>query len=216
MTGEVEIAFIVAETVLEKRRFRCLTSSIRRSDFDGQCHDHGGTSKHFSVWARLSRPRVAGKINEGGLPANAIVFMGLVTLRFCGRRHSSKSCCRRPSNGGKYVFTVVAVLLLKATHEWSREVIFSMPCYPLPALIFLAITGWTVLYTATQYYGQLLVTAAIIAVGYPFFQRICSGAVNGVTVYLPKTSHNVVTLRGIFLKAANRFWGPLFYNRPMP
>lgn len=52
--------------------------------------------------------------------------------------------------------------------------IFTMPWYPLPALIFLAITGWTVLYTAIQYPVQLLVTAAVIALGYPLFQRIRS------------------------------------------
>ena len=56
----------------------------------------------------------------------------------------------------------------------NERSIFTMPWYPLPALIFLAITGWTVLYTAIQYPVQLLVTAVAIAVGYPFFQRIRS------------------------------------------
>jgi len=52
--------------------------------------------------------------------------------------------------------------------------IFTMPWYPLPALIFLAITGWTVFYTVIQYPVQLLVTAVVIALGYPFFERIRS------------------------------------------
>ena len=57
-----------------------------------------------------------------------------------------------------------------------------MPWYPLPALIFLAITGWTVLYTAIQYPIQLLVTAAVIALGYPPLSANSFGAVNGSDV----------------------------------
>ena len=178
MTGEVEIAFIVAETVLgESGAFvvslllsGVLISTVSAMIMAGpRALQRLGQDYRGLAWL--------GKINEGGLPANAIVFMGLVALAFLWTSTFEQILLVAGLvMAANTFFTVVAVFVSRKrrTSGHREESIFSMPCYPLPALIFLAITGWTVLYTAIQYPVQLLVTAAIIAVGYPFFQRICS------------------------------------------
>ena len=176
MTGEVEIAFIVAETVLgESGAFivslllsGVLISTVSAMIMAGpRALQRLGQDYRGLAWL--------GKTNEGGLPANAIVFMGLVALGFLWTSTFEQILLFAGLvMAANTFFTVVAVFVSRRRRmSLPRDgSIFTMPWYPLPALIFLAITGWTVLYTAIQYPVQLLVTAAVIALGYPFFQRI--------------------------------------------
>ncbi|HCG95806.1 MAG TPA: amino acid permease [Halieaceae bacterium] len=178
MTGEVEIAFIVAETVLgESGAFivslllsGVLISTVSAMIMAGpRALQRLGQDYRGLAWL--------GKTNEGGLPANAIVFMGLVALGFLWTSTFEQILLFAGLvMAANTFFTVVAVFVSRRRRMSLPPggSIFTMPWYPLPALIFLAITGWTVLYTAIQYPVQLLVTAAVIAVGYPFFQRIRS------------------------------------------
>jgi len=178
MTGEVEIAFIVAETVLgESGAFivslllsGVLISTVSAMIMAGpRALQRLGQDYRGLAWL--------GKTNEGGLPANAIVFMGLVALGFLWTSTFEQILLFAGLvMAANTFFTVVAVFVSRRRRmSLPRDgSIFTMPWYPLPALIFLAITGWTVLYTAIQYPVQLVVTAAVIALGYPFFQRIRS------------------------------------------
>ena len=178
MTGEVEIAFIVAETVLgESGAFivslllsGVLISTVSAMIMAGpRALQRLGQDYRGLAWL--------GKTNEGGLPTNAIVFMGLVALGFLWTSTFEQILLFAGLvMAANTFFTVVAVFVSRRrrTDRPYGGSIFTMPWYPLPALIFLAITGWTVLYTAIQYPVQLLVTAAVIALGYPFFQRIRS------------------------------------------
>ena len=178
MTGEVEIAFIVAETVLgESGAFivslllsGVLISTVSAMIMAGpRALQRLGQDYRGLAWL--------GKTNEGGLPANAIVFMGLVALGFLWTSTFEQILLFAGLvMAANTFFTVVAVFVSRRRRMSlpNERSIFTMPWYPLPALIFLAITGWTVLYTAIQYPVQLLVTAAVIALGYPFFQRIRS------------------------------------------
>ena len=178
MTGEVEIAFIVAETVLgESGAFivslllsGVLISTVSAMIMAGpRALQRLGQDYRGLGWL--------GKTNEGGLPANAIVFMGLVALGFLWTSTFEQILLFAGLvMAANTFFTVVAVFVSRRRRMSlpNETSIFTMPWYPLPALIFLAITGWTVLYTAIQYPVQLLVTAAVIALGYPFFQRIRS------------------------------------------
>jgi hypothetical protein len=42
----------------------------------------------------------------------------------------------------------------------------------VPAIVFLIITGWTVVYTAVQYPIGLLAAAILLVTGYPLFKRL--------------------------------------------
>ena len=178
MTGEVEIAFIVAETVLgESGAFivslllsGVLISTVSAMIMAGpRALQRLGPDYRGFAWL--------GKTNEGGLPANAIVFMGLVALVFLWTSTFEQILLFAGLVMAANTFvTVVAVFVSRRRRASGRGdgSVFNMPWYPVPALIFLAITGWTVLYTAVQYPVQLLVTATVIALGYPFFQRFRS------------------------------------------
>ncbi len=178
MTGEVEIAFIVAETVLgESGAFivslllsGVLISTVSAMIMAGpRALQRLGQDYRGLGWL--------GKTNQGGLPANAIAFMGLVALGFLWTSTFEQILLFAGLvMAANTFFTVVAVFVSRRRRMGlpNETSIFTMPWYPLPALIFLAITGWTVLYTAIQYPIQLLVTAAVIALGYPLFQRIRS------------------------------------------
>jgi len=178
MTGEVEIAFIVAETVLgESGAFivslllsGVLISTVSAMIMAGpRALQRLGQDYRAFAWL--------GKTNEGGLPSNAIVFMGLVALVFLWTSTFEQILLFAGLVMAANTFvTVVAVFVSRRRRASGRGdgSVFNMPWYPVPALIFLAITGWTVLYTAVQYPVQLLVTATVIALGYPFFQRFRS------------------------------------------
>ena len=178
MTGEVEIAFIVAETVLgESGAFivslllsGVLISTVSAMIMAGpRALQRLGQDYRGFAWL--------GKTNEGVLPSNAIVFMGLVALVFLWTSTFEQILLFAGLVMAANTFvTVVAVFVSRRRRASGRGdgSVFNMPWYPVPALIFLAITGWTVLYTAVQYPVQLLVTATVIALGYPFFQRFRS------------------------------------------
>ena len=66
----------------------------------------------------------------------------------------------------------MALFISRARRRDDTKSVFTIPFYPLPAIIFLTITGWTVLYTAVQYPIQLALTLTLIALGYPFFRLL--------------------------------------------
>ena len=73
------------------------------------------------------------------------------------------------------LFTVMAVFVSRArrrpAHSGAQST-FHMPLYPVPAIVFLIIMGWTVVYTAVQYPTGLLAAAALLVAGYPLFKRL--------------------------------------------
>jgi APA family basic amino acid/polyamine antiporter len=71
------------------------------------------------------------------------------------------------------LFTVMAVFVSRVRREGeAQQSLFTIPFYPVPAIIFLCITGWTVLYTAVQYPLQLAITLGLITAGYPLFRLL--------------------------------------------
>ena len=117
--------------------------------------------------------RWLGKTNKSGLPSNAITFMGLVALTFLWTSTFEQILLFAGLvMAANTFFTVIAVFVSRRHRaKQAGDCTFAMPWYPFPALIFLSITGWTVLYTAIQYPQQLLVTTVIIVLGYPLFLR---------------------------------------------
>jgi APA family basic amino acid/polyamine antiporter len=71
--------------------------------------------------------------------------------------------------------TVMAVFISRARRRRAysdAQSTFHMPLYPVPAIVFLIITGWTVIYTAVQYPIGLLAAAVLLVTGYPLFKRL--------------------------------------------
>ena len=109
-----------------------------------------------------------------GLPRNAIVLMGVIALLFLWTSTFEQILLFAGLvMATNTLFTVMAVFVSRARRKReAQQSVFTIPFYPLPAIIFLGITGWTVLYTAVQYPLQLAITLGLIVVGYPLFRLL--------------------------------------------
>ena len=67
--------------------------------------------------------------------------------------------------------TVIALFVSRNRHpDKVSDLDYRMPLYPLPALLFLAITGWTLVYSASQFPLQVLVVLLALVFGLGLFK----------------------------------------------
>ena len=67
--------------------------------------------------------------------------------------------------------TVAALFISRRRDQGAVETgRFTMPLYPLPALVFLGVTGWTVLYSALAFPNQVLAVAVALLLGVPLYR----------------------------------------------
>jgi APA family basic amino acid/polyamine antiporter len=179
MTGEVEVAYIVADAVLGERGafvVSLLLSGILISTVSAMVM--AGPRALQRLGQDYRGLGWLGEVNAGGLPSNAITFMACMALLFLWTSTFEQILLFAGLvMAANTFFTVVAVFISRRRraqqhHETS---VFEIPWYPIPALAFLVITGWTVLYTAVQYPAQLLVGAIFLVLGFPIFQRLRQG-----------------------------------------
>lgn len=174
LTGEVEIAYIVADAVVgEEGAFivSLLLSGILISTVSAMIM--AGPRALQRIGQDYQGLRWLGETNKGGLPANAIGFMGVVALLFLWTSTFEQILLFAGIiMAANTLATVISVFISRHKRAVASPVerLFTMPWYPLPAIVFLAVTGWTVIYTALQFPLQLIVTAMIVTVGYPLFQ----------------------------------------------
>lgn len=113
-----------------------------------------------------------GKVNSDGIPATAVVVQALVALAFLW----SSSFDRILVFSGATMalntfFTVLGVFVLRYRQpDLPRP--FRTWLYPLPPIIFLAITGWTLLYIVLQRPIEAMICAGIVVSGAVFY--LCS------------------------------------------
>lgn len=173
LSGEVEVAYIVAGEVLGPQGafvVSLLLSGILISTVSAMVM--AGPRALQRLGEDYSGLRWLGSTNAHGLPRNAILLMGIVALIFLWTSTFEQILLFAGLvMATNTLFTVMAVFVSRARRkaEGSQSV-FTIPFYPLPALIFLSITGWTVLYTAVQYPLQLAITVGLVAIGYPLFR----------------------------------------------
>jgi APA family basic amino acid/polyamine antiporter len=174
LSGEVEIAYIVAGEVLGSGGafvVSLLLSGILISTVSAMVM--AGPRALQRLGEDYRGLRWLGAINSHGLPRNAIVLMGVVALIFLWTSTFEQILLFAGLvMATNTLFTVMALFISRARRHDDAKSVFTIPFYPLPAIIFLTITGWTVLYTAVQYPIQLALTLALIALGYPFFRLL--------------------------------------------
>ena len=175
LSGEVEIAYIVADEVLGPEGafvVSLLLSGILISTVSAM------VMAGPRALQRLGEDYVGlswlGSTNAHGLPRNAIVLMGVIALLFLWTSTFEQILLFAGLvMATNTLFTVMAVFVSRARRKReAQQSVFTIPFYPLPAIIFLGITGWTVLYTAVQYPLQLAITLGLIVVGYPLFRLL--------------------------------------------
>jgi len=169
LRGEVEVAYIVADYVVgEQGAFAVslLLSGILISTVSAMIM--AGPRALQRLGEAYSGFSLLGRPNKAGIPANAIFFMGFMALIFLWTSTFEKILLFSGFVMAANTFiTVLAVFVSRRRHPKSNA--FGMPWYPLPAIVFLLITGWTLVYTGMQFPLQVMLATAIIALGYPLF-----------------------------------------------
>jgi len=174
LRGEVEIGYVVARYLIGEQGALIvsivlagiLISTVSAMVLAGPraLQRLGGDYRQFAFLGRL---------NDAGIPTNAIVFLSGIALVFLWTSTFEQILIAAGLLMAlNTLVTVLAVFVSrkKAGRRGLSES-FTMPLYPLPALVFLLITGWTVIYSAAQFPIQAFSVIAFLLIGYPLFAK---------------------------------------------
>lgn len=117
----------------------------------------------FPVFNRLSR------VNRDGIPALAVCVQAAIALVFLWSASFDRILVFSGATMAlNTLFTVAGVFVLRARRRDIPRP-FRVRFYPLPPLIFLAITGWTLVYIALQRPIEAMISLGIILSGAVFY-----------------------------------------------
>lgn len=170
MVGKVEVGYVAARfafgeaggDIMGMLLALLLISTVSAMILAGPRVLHS-IGEDFALFRPLSR------VNGDGIPVTAIVIQAGVALAFLW----SSSFDRILVFSGATMalntfFTVLGVFVLR-WRQPSLERPFRVILYPLPPLIFLAITGWTLYYIVLQRPVEALISLGIVASGALFY-----------------------------------------------
>ncbi|MGD8417817.1 MAG: amino acid permease [Pseudomonadales bacterium] len=113
--------------------------------------------------------RVLSRTNPYGVPHTAIIFQSLVTLAFIlTASFQTILVFTGFTLGVNTFFTVLGIFVLRRRRPMLARP-YRVPVYPLPPLIFLGITGWTLVYILVKEPEEGWTGLAIIAAGAVFY-----------------------------------------------
>ena len=174
LRGEVEIGYVVARYLIGEQGALIvsivlagiLISTVSAMVLAGPraLQRLGGDYRQFAFLGRL---------NNAGIPTNAIVCLSGIALVFLWTSTFEQILIAAGLLMALNTFvTVLAVFISrKKVGRGGISESFTMPLYPLPAVVFLLITGWTVIYSAAQFPLQALAVITLLMIGYPLFSR---------------------------------------------
>ena len=173
LRGELEIAYVVAHYLIgpEAGFFvslvlaGILTSTVSAMILAGP----RALQRLGEDYPRLS---MLGRTNEDGIPVTAIIFMAGISFVFLWTSTFEQILLFAGLLMAFNTFvTVIALFVSRNRHpDKVSDLDYRMPLYPLPALLFLAITGWTLVYSASQFPLQVLVVLLALVFGLGLFK----------------------------------------------
>jgi len=175
LRGEVEIGYVVARYLMGEQGALIvsivlagiLISTVSAMVLAGPraLQRLGGDYRQFGF---------LGKLNAAGIPKNAIVILSGIALVFLWTSTFEQILIAAGLLMALNTFVTVLAVFISRRRVESAALgsSFAMPLYPLPALIFLLITGWTVIYTAVQFPVQVVAVVSLLVLGYPLFSRL--------------------------------------------
>ena len=173
LRGEVEIAYIVADHILGSTGavvVSLILAGILISTVSAMIL--AGPRALQRLGEDYPRFSLLGRRNTDGLPAPAISVLGGLALVFLWSATFEQILI--VAGLLMAVNTLVTVAALFISRRRDRGVTaagrFTMPLYPWPALIFLGVTGWTVLYSALAFPNQVLAVAMALLLGVPLYR----------------------------------------------
>ena len=113
--------------------------------------------------------RPLAKVNAHDVPTNAIIFQSLVTLTFIiTASFETILVFAGFTLGVNTFFTVLGVFALRVRRpELARP--YRVPAFPIPPLVYLGVTGWTLVYILRDRPEEGWMGLAIIAAGGLFY-----------------------------------------------
>ena len=174
LRGEVEIGYVVARYLIGEQGALIvsivlagiLISTVSAMVLAGPraLHRLGGDYRQLAFLGRL---------NHGGIPANAIVLLSGIALVFLWTSTFEQILIAAGLLMALNTFVTVLAVFISRKKVGRRGLSesFTMPLYPLPALVFLLITGWTVIYSAAQFPLQAICVITLLMIGYPLFSK---------------------------------------------
>jgi APA family basic amino acid/polyamine antiporter len=109
------------------------------------------------------------RVNADGIPVRAIVFQSVVALAFLWTSSFERILVFAGATMALNTFvTVLGLFVLR----WRRPELprpFNVSLYPLTPLVFLAITGWTLLYVVLQRPVEAAIALGIVVSGGLFY-----------------------------------------------
>jgi basic amino acid/polyamine antiporter, APA family len=167
LKGKLEVGFVAANQIfgpLGGKAMGLIIALLLISTLSAMIF--AGPRVAMSMGEDMPALKLLGKKNKNGLPINAILFQLLITVFLIIT--SSFDQVITYSSFTLALFTVITVLGLFVLRIRKQGVqhTYKTPLYPLPPLLFLAITTWTLIYVAQNrpvesVYGLLTLVAGI-------------------------------------------------------
>jgi APA family basic amino acid/polyamine antiporter len=171
MAGKVEIGFIAASYVFGAQGAAImgvllallLVSTVSAMVLAGPRVLHA-IGEDFALFRRLAA------VNKDGIPALAIVLQSGVALTFLWTSSFESILIFSGATMGLNTFFTVLGLFILRWRQPELERPYRTWLYPLPPMIFLAITGWTLIYIVDQRPIEALMCLGIVVSGAVFYR----------------------------------------------
>jgi APA family basic amino acid/polyamine antiporter len=173
MRGEVEIGYVVAGYLLGDTGatiVAVILAGVLISTVSAMVL--AGPRALMRLGGDYPRFKWLGTLSDDGLPKNAVIFMGGIALLFLWSSTFEQILIFAGLLMAANTFVTVIALFI-SRRKFRRPLddsLYQMPLYPLPALIFLGITGWTLAYSAFSFPTQVAVFAAALIAGWPLYR----------------------------------------------
>lgn len=173
LRGKVEIGFVVANSIAGEAGgtvIAIVLAGILISTVSAMVLAGPRALQRLGEDNRLFAPLA--KRNRDGIPTRAILFMAAIALVFLWTSTFREILLFSGLMMAANTFvTVVALFISRRNPQPTLNKTFQVPFFPLPALIFLGITGWTVVYSVQEYPTQLLLLVLVSIIGFPLYKR---------------------------------------------
>lgn len=170
MAGKVEIGFVAAQNAFGARGgdimglllAMLLVSTVSAMILAGPRVLHA-IGEDYPLF------RALGVCNADGIPARAIVFQSVVTLAFLWTSSfESILIFAGVTMALNTFFSVLGVIILRWTQPFLERP-YRIWLYPLPPIIFLCVTAWSLVYTVQLRPHEAWMSVALIAAGGLFY-----------------------------------------------
>lgn len=170
MVGQVEVGYVAARyafgdiggTIMGLMLSLLLISTVSAMVLAGP-RVLQRIGEDFSIFARL------GRTNRDGIPVTAVAMQAAIALLFLWSASFERILVFSGATMAlNTFFTVLGVFVLRLRRP-DIERPYRVWLYPLPPLVFLAITGWTLVYILMERPVEAAITAGIVVSGAVFY-----------------------------------------------